>query len=792
MALTRVDPGLQYFPSFARGVPLSRAQIYIGVPGLDPAVAINQYQAYIVQENGAQVAVPQPILTSAGGVPTYNGSPVQIAVEQTKYSLKILSSTGAQIYYQHDNSVLDFVDASNVSYLGGGSGAIKIDVETFLRKKVPSFMYGIPGDLTDDGQNHVRLKSAAKEAIAKGAVLEIYGKVLFSDTVDWDTTGVDYNNLDTNIPNGTAKYLPLVSFNSSAGLYAKCSAFSGLNKSCIIYRTQESKVCGLTIRMYNDGSFTYATMRNIKLLQVKTSDRTPIVFNSIGGILEPSGAVSIGAGTNIWLDDCMSPTVENNFIVYYTRYGVCRDNGTAMDPIAANPVRVSTSGSFIKNYFGGGWPNATSRNQCVSMNLGYGDTLVQNVFENNSKGRALYWDNDNNAFYNNWHEGTYDTALIGGGFGARWNGAVNLQSSPTSCAIEGLYTYTIPGSLAIGTPNPTALNNFDVLNNGFYFGGHLFGARVNAKNGVYTNGVIYQSNSITTDNNTSLITTLGGNGVSLVGTSTKNPFNTNAHIIKSKEAIDGAGVLILESSNATNGTVAFFGVAGAGVGYNAAACALGIFRSTTGRSINAAGTINASGADYAEYMRRKYVDDIINKGDIVGTDKDGLLVTNFDDAVRFFIKSTDPGMVGGDVWGREDVLGLGKPKYPKEPEKVFQENFQNDEDFKKALENYTKEKAIFDNQFSIYEKEKAIFDSALEEARRWVDRIAICGQVPLNTNGQKFKTGDYVLPEKRKDGKISWKAVDQKDLTMGQYLLSPGVVLSILKDGRPNVMVKPV
>lgn len=100
MALNRVDLGIQYFPQFAADRAIANAQIYIGQPNLDPAVLANQIQAYIVQENGTQVAVPQPIRTGAGGVPTYNGSPVEIAVNELQYSLKILNSTGSQIYYK--------------------------------------------------------------------------------------------------------------------------------------------------------------------------------------------------------------------------------------------------------------------------------------------------------------------------------------------------------------------------------------------------------------------------------------------------------------------------------------------------------------------------------------------------------------------------------------------------------------------------------------------------------------------------------------------------------------------
>lgn len=132
MALNRVDLGIQYFPQFAADRAIANAQIYIGQPNLDPQVVANQIQAYVVQENGTQVAVPQPIRTGAGGVPTYNGSPVQIGVAEAQYSFKVLTSTGSQIYYQPDNTDLAIVNAAQVTYNPAGTGAVATTVEDIL------------------------------------------------------------------------------------------------------------------------------------------------------------------------------------------------------------------------------------------------------------------------------------------------------------------------------------------------------------------------------------------------------------------------------------------------------------------------------------------------------------------------------------------------------------------------------------------------------------------------------------------------------------------------------------
>jgi hypothetical protein len=72
---------------------------------------------------------------------------------------------------------------------------------------------------------------------------------------------------------------------------------------------------------------------------------------------------------------------------------------------------------------------------------------------------------------------------------------------------------------------------------------------------------------------------------------------------------------------------------------------------SSGRSISAKGTINASGADYAEYMRKSVGCPVIEKGQVCGVNCDGELTMMFDEAHTFVIKSTNPSIVGGDPLG---------------------------------------------------------------------------------------------------------------------------------------------
>lgn len=336
---------------------------------------------------------------------------------------------------------------------------------------------------------------------------------------------------------------------------------------------------------------------------------------------------------------------------------------------------------------------------------------------------------------------------------------------------------------------------------------------------------------------------------------------------------------------------------GEGYGYNGSACT-GRFMSnlTTGRSINTAGTINANGSDYAEYYRKAAATGEIAKGQIVGIDANGHLVDRWDDAISFLIKSTDPSLVGGDVWGNKDSIGkqrpiepaFASPEYtgshepgpapaqpgePVQPEALkeidppdelpalilpedpteaeeaaykmltaqqaavfadrmaaYQAELERRENqyqvdmaqyvadlalYHEKLERYQVDKAAYDlalatfkedqeaHQAKVererlyfdavimpaYQGELAQFEACLEAARQRVDRMAYCGQVPVNVTGAV--PGQYVVPVQDGDG-IAGKLVNKSAMTLAQYMAAVGIVQNILPDGRANVRVKPV
>ena len=239
--------------------------------------------------------------------------------------------------------------------------------------------------------------------------------------------------------------------------------------------------------------------------------------------------------------------------------------------------------------------------------------------------------------------------------------------------------------------------------------------------------------------------------------------------IVKKSVTENAGEGVFTISSQTGFNVIVLGTTG--TGYSVANTTMFVKKDTgTDRSINAAGTINASGADYAEYMT-KAGHFTINKGDVIGINAQGKLTNVFADAVSFMVKSTDPSYVGGDSWGSEEAIGLSMPEKPSQREATEEVEAETDEEF-----------AVRQAQ---YETDKPAFDAALEAARQRVDRIAFAGQVPVNVTGAT--AGQYIIPV-NDNGAIKGEAVSNP--TFEQYQTAVGKVIAIESDGRAKIIVK--
>ena len=180
----------------------------------------------------------------------------------------------------------------------------------------------------------------------------------------------------------------------------------------------------------------------------------------------------------------------------------------------------------------------------------------------------------------------------------------------------------------------------------------------------------------------------------------------------------------------------------------------------TSRSINAGGTINASGADYAEYFEKSDETDVNAKGDIIGINSNGKLTKKWNESKSFLIKTTNPNLVGNDTWSA--IIGP-RPVAP------------DDKD-----PNYAIKKAEYDAAVVAY-------GIKLEEERVKVDRMSYSGQVPVNVLGAN--AGDYIVAVEGTDNTITGIAVPEADISFSQYKKAVGRVIKVLEDGRAQVNV---
>ena len=90
----------QYFADPNKGRPVFNGFIYIGRADTDPTETDNRLQVSLICEcGGMPVNISQPVRTGAGGVPVYNGSPAQINVPLTEFSILVQDKDQRQVYY---------------------------------------------------------------------------------------------------------------------------------------------------------------------------------------------------------------------------------------------------------------------------------------------------------------------------------------------------------------------------------------------------------------------------------------------------------------------------------------------------------------------------------------------------------------------------------------------------------------------------------------------------------------------------------------------------------------------
>ena len=135
------------FPVFydRDGQPLDNGNIYIGVANLDPLT--NPLQVYY--DDALTITASQPLKTS-GGYVYRNGTPAQLYVNATDFSITVNDSKNLFVYSFPEGTGIS-PNASGITYNEGSAGAVNRSVESRLRDRVSVKDFGAVGDgVVDD------------------------------------------------------------------------------------------------------------------------------------------------------------------------------------------------------------------------------------------------------------------------------------------------------------------------------------------------------------------------------------------------------------------------------------------------------------------------------------------------------------------------------------------------------------------------------------------------------------------------------------------------------------------
>lgn len=178
---------------------VANGKIFIGQVDTDPTIPSNQIQAYLENEDGTHVPVPQPIVINAGGFPVFNGQIAKFVTVQN-HSMAVYDSYGVQQFYFPDLLKYD-PDQFAVSLLSpDGTTYIHHQGENFHDAPLSKYLAWSNGDITAFGGKYDdpaagafnRSAFSEMESTFGGVKLNLMGKSVYLP----DDMNLQVSNLD--------------------------------------------------------------------------------------------------------------------------------------------------------------------------------------------------------------------------------------------------------------------------------------------------------------------------------------------------------------------------------------------------------------------------------------------------------------------------------------------------------------------------------------------------------------------------------------------------------------------
>lgn len=117
MAYYTLSNPFQYWNNPANSNPVGLGKLYVGLPDLNPETPANRVTVKALTADGSEITLSQPIQLLAGGIPSYNDSPVQLLIEAETVSIKVTSLVGAQVFYTPRWSAPIYADQVESNYM---------------------------------------------------------------------------------------------------------------------------------------------------------------------------------------------------------------------------------------------------------------------------------------------------------------------------------------------------------------------------------------------------------------------------------------------------------------------------------------------------------------------------------------------------------------------------------------------------------------------------------------------------------------------------------------------------